>query len=78
MRVAIVSRIYRPEPSAASLFLGAVADELTGRGNRVVVLTARPPKSTRTPRHVETVRTFPVVRDRQGYVRGYIPYLSFD
>lgn len=78
MQVTIVSRIYRPEPSAASLFLGAVADELTDRGNQVVVLTARPPGRMTTPRHSETVRTFPVIRDRQGYVRGYIPYLSFD
>ncbi|MEV4774297.1 glycosyltransferase family 4 protein [Microbacterium sp. LWH12-1.2] len=78
MLVTIVSRIYRPEPSAASLFLGAVADELTSRGNRVVVLTARLPKRMETPRYTEVVRTFPVVRDRQGYVRGYIPYLSFD
>ncbi|WP_223625934.1 glycosyltransferase family 4 protein [Microbacterium sp. EST19A] len=78
MLVTIVSRIYRPEPSAASLFLGAIADELTGRGNDVVVLTARLPKRMKAPRYAETVRTFPVVRDRQGYVRGYIPYLSFD
>ena len=24
------------------------------------------------------MRTFPVLRDRNGYVRGYLPYLSFD
>lgn len=78
MRIAIVSRIYRPEPSAASLFLGAVADELIARGDDVTVLTARLPRRIPAEPSVEEVRTFPVVRDRQGYVRGYIPYLSFD
>lgn len=78
MRVTIVSRIYRPEPSAASMFLGAVADELIDRGIDVTVLTARPPRSIRSPGYRERIRTMPVVRDRQGYVRGYLPYLSFD
>lgn len=78
MRVAIASRIYRPEPSAASLFLGAVADDLTARGDEVVVLTARLPRGVKPLDSVEEVRTFPAVRDRQGYIRGYVPYLSFD
>ena len=38
-RVIIVSRIYRPEPSAASLFLGSVADALLERGTDVSVLS---------------------------------------
>ncbi len=78
MRVTIVSRIYRPEPSAASFFLGAVADELVRRGDDVLVLTARPPRGTPTPPTRERVRTAPVLRDDNGYVRGYLPYLSFD
>lgn len=78
MRVLIASRIYRPEPAAASQYLGAVADALTGRGDDVTVMTAAfPPPLHATP-HAETVRTFPVLRDRDGYVRGYLPYLSFD
>lgn len=78
MRVTIVSRIYRPEPSAASLFLGSVSDALRAEGHDVTVLTARPAKGTTSTVAGEDVRTFPVLRDRDGYVRGYLPYLSFD
>lgn len=78
MRVTIVSRIYRPEPSAASLFLGSIADELTDAGHDVTVITARPPRGTAASPVRERVRTFPVLRDRNGYLRGYLPYLSFD
>lgn len=78
MRVTIVSRIYRPEPSAASIYLGAVADELLAQGHEVDVLTARPPAGLSAEPRGERVRTFPVMRDANGYVRGFIPYLSFD
>lgn len=78
MRVTIVSRIYRPEPSAASLFLGAIADRLVSDGHDVDVLTARPPKGLAAEPQGERVRTFPVLRDRSGYVRGIVQYLSFD
>lgn len=78
MRVTIVSRIYRPEPSAASFFLGAVVDALVDRGDDVEVLTARPPAAFSARRPRERVRGWPVIRDRNGYVRGYLPYLSFD
>lgn len=79
MHVLIASRIYRPEPAAASQFLGAVADVLTDAGDEVTVLTAAPPRALRRTRsHAETVRTLPVLRDRDGYVRGYLPYLSYD
>ncbi|GAA2920815.1 glycosyltransferase involved in cell wall biosynthesis [Microbacterium keratanolyticum] len=78
MRVTIVSRIYRPEPSAASLYLGAVADELLAEGHEVDVLTAAPPKGSPPVTSGERVRTFPVLRDAKGYVRGYLPYMSFD
>lgn len=82
MRIAIVSRIYRPEPSAASFFLGAVADELVATGHEVDVLTVRPPRgfsiSNPTSRVGERVRMFPVLRDSNGYVKGYLQYMSFD
>ena len=78
MRVTIVSRIYRPEPAAASLYLGAVTDELLARGDEVDVITAAPPRGTSTPSRGERVHTFPVLRDAKGYVRGIVPYLSFD
>ena len=79
MRVTIVSRIYRPEPSAASIYLGAVADALLADGHEVEVLTAAPPKGLPAiSAPAERVRTFPVLRDAKGYVRGYVPYMSFD
>lgn len=78
MRIVIASRIYRPEPSAASLRLGAVADALVARGADVEVLTAKPPKGLQPEQSSERVRTFPVLRDSNGYVRGYAQYMSFD
>lgn len=79
MRVTIVSRIYRPEPSAASIYLGALSDELTSAGHDVDVITAAPPASSSlVPKPRERVRTFPVLRDKSGYVRGIVPYASFD
>lgn len=78
MRITIVSRIYRPEPAAASLFLGAVADELIANGHEVNVLTATLPRGMQPEPKGEQVRTFPVLRDKNGYVRGILQYLSFD
>lgn len=82
MRVIIASRIFDPEPSAATFRLRALAEEFVRAGHEVTVLTVRPPKrlasqsadSTRPYR----VRRAPVIRDRAGYVRGYLPYMSFD
>lgn len=78
MRVIVATRIYRPEPAAASLVLGAIADALTARGHEVEVYTVTPPKGLRSMPRAERVRGFPVLRDRQGYVRGYVQYMSFD
>lgn len=78
MRIAIISRIYRPEPATASLFLGSLADALIEAGHEVDVLTAKLPKGVDALPATERVLTFPVFRDRNGYVRGYLQYLSFD
>lgn len=78
MRIVIASRIYRPEPSAASLLLGSVADALVEGGHDVTVLTAKLPKGLAPEPRGEHVRTFPVLRDKNGYVRGYLQYMSFD
>lgn len=79
MRVAIASRIFAPEPAAASLRLAALAEALVDRGAEVSVLTVVSPRqepddATRQYR----IRRFPVLRDKNGYVRGYLQYLSFD
>lgn len=79
MRVVVVSRIFTPEPAAASFLLHAVAESFAAKGHEVVVLTTTPPRGL-ADRPIEGVRVrrAPVWRDRQGYVRGYVSYLSFD
>ncbi len=78
--IVIATRIFLPEPGAAPLRLGALVKELAARGAEVTVLTSTPPPGTRNDTEVEgvKVRRLPVVRDREGYVRGYLQYLSFD
>ena len=81
-RVLLVSRIFAPEAAAATFRLTALVRALRGRGAQVEVLTAAPPRGTETQDAVHVpgarVRRWPVLRDADGYVRGYLPYLSFD
>ncbi|TRW45865.1 glycosyltransferase family 4 protein [Georgenia yuyongxinii] len=103
MRVVLATRIFTPEPAAASFRLQALAEALARAGHHVRVLTTRVPRNrastgdrastgenrastgdragtgarSRTARGVAVSR-WPVLRDRQGYVRGYLQYLSFD
>ncbi|MBK0421630.1 glycosyltransferase [Leucobacter sp. CSA2] len=42
------------------------------------MLTVRPPKGVAETPLPYRVSRFPVLRDRSGYVRGYLQYLSFD
>lgn len=77
-RIVIVSRIFAPEPAAASFRLRALARGLTAAGADVTVLTTRPPAGTPTEAEPYPVRRWPVLRDRFDYVRGIVPYLSFD
>ncbi len=76
--VVIASRIFLPEPAAASFRLGALAEALRDAGAEVTVLTARIPQSPAPRLPGVRVRTFPVHRDSEGYVRGYLSYASFD
>ncbi|MBM7820874.1 glycosyltransferase involved in cell wall biosynthesis [Cellulosimicrobium cellulans] len=79
-RVTIASRIFLPEPAAASFRLAALASALADEGAEVTVVTASVPASMGSgPEHERVrVRRRPVLRDASGYVRGYVPYLSFD
>lgn len=79
MRVVIVSRIYSPEPSAASFILESIAQSLKNAGHEVIVLTTRQPAeiAITDPAGIRVRRSW-VLRDRSGYVRGYLPYMSFD
>lgn len=81
MRVSIATRIYAPEPSAASFRLRVLAKTLAYRGHAVHVRTVKSPANV--PRMNDEgqdyrVSRFPVLRDSTGYVRGYVQYLSFD
>ena len=104
LRVTLVSRIFLPEPSAASFRLAALVRALADDGARVDVLTTSPGpgveqvegaadgegpgdagRSSTGPAGEALcdgmparVRRAPVLRDATGYVRGYLPYLSFD
>lgn len=78
-RAVMVSRLFRPEPAAASLALGAIADGLVREGFEVTVLTSRAPREFEVRDDPGlTVRRAPVLRDKAGYVRGYMQYMSFD
>lgn len=79
MRVTIASRIFSPEPAAASFRLAALANALSGLGHRVTVMTTTTSSAGGSAALPGVrLRRFPVLRDRDGYVRGYLQYLSFD
>ncbi|MDU2312805.1 MAG: glycosyltransferase family 4 protein [Varibaculum cambriense] len=75
--IRIVSRIYLPEAAAASFRLAGVAKAIREKGVEVEVVTTTPPPGLQVADQ-ERVRRFPVLRDKEGYVRGYLQYLSFD
>ena len=78
--VVIASRLFPPEPGAAAFRLGCLARSLRGQGAHVEVLTTRPPPVAEVlPEQADViVRRWPVLRDRGGNVRGYLPFASFD
>ena len=84
-RVLLASRLFVPEAAAATFRLRALVTALAGRA-QVEVLTTDPPPALRSSRHGPDdevpdgvlVRRWPALRDATGYVRGYLPYLSFD
>lgn len=80
MRVAIASRIFAPEPAAAAFRLTVLARVFSEQGHDTTVLTVRTsvPEGSGVRTERFAVRRFPVLRDRSGYVRGYLQYLSFD
>lgn len=82
MRITIASRIFEPEPSAASFRLNALAEAFTAAGHNVTVDTVQPVASARLQlsdsQRRFLVKRHRVLRDKSGYVRGYLQYLSFD
>lgn len=82
MRITIASRIFEPEPSAASFRLKALAEALSDAGHDVTVDTVTPAAEQRSSLDDSSkpyrVKRHRVLRDKSGYVRGYVQYLSFD
>ena len=80
-RITFACRLYPPEVGAASFRLRELAKALVRKGCRVQVLTTCPPghllAASGSDLGIEVSR-WPVLRDRQGNVRGYLQYLSFD
>lgn len=79
-RVVLATRLFAPEVAAAALRLRWLAAALADLGAAVEVVTTRPPQGAGPIRDDPRwrVRRWPVLRDRAGVVRGYLPYLSFD
>lgn len=78
-RIAVATRLYAPEPSAAAFRMGALAAALSADAD-VDVLTTRPPRGSAAAPEADgvTVSRARVLRDRSGAVRGYVSYASFD
>ncbi|AOZ72305.1 hypothetical protein BK816_02480 [Boudabousia tangfeifanii] len=77
--ILIVSRIFWPEPGAASGRLASLAKGLVLAGESVRVLTTKYQDAARKEtKDGYQIRRFPVHRNQDGYVRGYVDYLSFD
>lgn len=77
-RAVIATRLYTPEVTAASFRMQALAQALASDSD-VTVLTTKPPRDTVIADVPGVrVRRAPVLRDRSGAIRGYLPYLSFD
>lgn len=76
-RVVIATRIHLPEPGAASLRWSAIEKSLAQAGYQVEVLTSQYDAPAADLEGV-TVKRWPVLRDSEGSLRGYLPYLSFD
>ncbi|WP_371151683.1 glycosyltransferase [Buchananella felis] len=78
-RVVIASRIWAPEPAAAAFRLSALRRALLEAGAKVRVLTAaRPAKLAGAECDERGVSRAPVLRDKNGYIQGFLPYFSFD
>lgn len=77
-RALIATRVHLPEPTAASQRWDAVERALLKAGFEVEVLTSVDPRRAGEGEDTATVSRWPVLRDAEGNLRGYLPYLSFD
>ncbi len=88
--VVVATRIFTPDRAAAAFRLQALVEALVARDAQVQVLTTRSNEDFLTTVGDEvsdgqsggaaelSISRWPVLRDASGYVRGYLPYMSFD
>lgn len=74
----VATRLFAPEPTPAAFRNEALAHALERAGYRVRVMTTTAPGTEDQPLQLRDVSRWPVKRDRQGHVKGYVSYLSFD
>lgn len=78
-RILIATRVHLPEPTAASQRWAAVEKALVKAGFEVEVLTSKYPHADEKYHdNGIVVKRWPTLRDKDGNLRGYLPYLSFD
>ncbi|MBK0332163.1 glycosyltransferase family 4 protein [Brachybacterium sp. MASK1Z-5] len=77
-RIVLATRVFTPEAVAAAFREEALVRALEESGAEVTVLTTRPPRGVTGRDRVRHVSRFPVKRDHQQQVRGYLCYMSFD
>lgn len=78
-RAVLATRAFAPEPIPAAFRNQELARALERAGVRTTVLTTKVPGvRPATLSGISKVSRFPVKRDHQGQVRGYLSYLSFD
>lgn len=74
----VATRLFAPEPTPAASRNEALVRAMERAGRSVRVMTTTAPGLERVPDRVRDISRWPVKRDRQGHVKGYVSYLSFD
>lgn len=74
----VATRLFAPEPTPAASRNEALVRAMERAGHTVRVMTTTAPGLEQIPDRVSEVSRWPVKRDRQGHVKGYVSYLSFD
>ena len=73
----IATRLFTPEVAAAAFRQRVLADSFAQLGCDVEVLTTTPPSGAIDDGGLRVSR-WPVLRDENGNIRGYVQYLSYD
>lgn len=73
----IATRLFTPEVAAAAFRQRVLADSFAQLGCDVEVLTTTPPSGAVDDGGLRVSR-WPVLRDENGNIRGYVQYLSYD